>query len=72
MLVYIIDRFEGEYAVLEEESGAHKDVHRAILPKNAAEGDFLHFDGINYSIDKAATETRKRMMEEKMRKIMKK
>ena len=41
MLVYIIDRFEGEYAVLEEESGAHKDVHRAILPKNAAEGDFL-------------------------------
>ena len=71
-MVYIIDRFEGEYAVLEEESGAHKDVRRAILPKNAAEGDLLHFDGINYSLDKAATETRKRMMEEKMRKIMKK
>ena len=48
-MVYIIDRFEGEYAVLEEESGAHKDVRRAILPKNAAEGDLLHFDGINYS-----------------------
>ena len=53
-MVYIIDRFEGEYAVLEEESGAHKDVRRTLLPQNAAEGDLLHFDGESYSIDKAA------------------
>ena len=71
-MIYIIDRFEGEYAVLEEESGAHTDVFRKLLPQNAAEGDLLNFDGTEFSVDKAATESRKRMMEEKMRKIMKK
>lgn len=69
---YIIDRFEGEYAVLEEESGSHTDVPRALLPENAAEGDLLHYDGTAYRIDKAAAEIRRRRIEEKMRRIMKK
>ncbi len=39
--IYIIDRFESTFAVLESESGGHIDVPREQIPGNAHEGDVL-------------------------------
>ncbi len=38
---YVIDRFEGGIAVLEDENGRFSDVDRTKLPKNAGEGDVI-------------------------------
>ena len=40
----IIDRFEGEYAVVELEDRQMKNIPRAQLPPQAAEGDVLRLD----------------------------
>ncbi|WP_130862388.1 DUF3006 domain-containing protein [Bacilliculturomica massiliensis] len=38
---YTIDRFEGDFAVIELEDGAHADMPRALIPPEAKEGDAL-------------------------------
>ena len=64
---YIVDRFEGEYAVLENEDGTTVDVLKELV--SAAEGDVIVFkDGVYYA-DKEQTLARRRMIEEKMRKL---
>ena len=37
----IIDRFEGEYAVCEEESGSFRKLPKVFLPAGSREGDCL-------------------------------
>lgn len=47
----IIDRFEGDFAVVEVDGQAMKDIPRTNIPANAQEGDVLKFvDGL-YEID---------------------
>ncbi|HIV86069.1 MAG TPA: DUF3006 domain-containing protein [Candidatus Monoglobus merdigallinarum] len=51
----IIDRFEGEFAVVELNDGRHfENLPLALVPSGAKEGDVL-----NISIDKGATESRR-------------
>ena len=50
----IIDRFEGDYAVLETDSGM-VNIHRAHLPSAAREGDVVSYSNGGYSIDKNST-----------------
>jgi len=38
---YTIDRFEGNFAVIELEDGSHADMPRALVPPEAKEGDAL-------------------------------
>lgn len=38
---YVIDRFEGEYAVCEDPQGQMRDFARVELPMGAREGDVL-------------------------------
>lgn len=64
----IIDRFEGEFAVLETDSGT-ENISRSIIPDNASEGDVLRFESGAYFIDSAATEERREMMIEKLNKL---
>ena len=64
----IIDRFEGEYAVLETESGM-KAVLRDMLPAQAREGDVLELKNGTYIINKKAAEKRRREIREKLMKI---
>ncbi len=65
---YIIDRFEGEFAVLEKEEGGTIDVPKTQIP-NAKEGYVVFFkDGV-YSIDAEETEKRKALIAEKMKKL---
>lgn len=46
----IIDRFEGDLAVVELDDGM-KDIHKSLLPKEATTGDMLVFDGDQICID---------------------
>ena len=38
---YIIDRFEGNFAILEAENGEYTGMERARLPREAGEGDVV-------------------------------
>lgn len=57
MLVFIIDRFEGSWAVLEASDGTIFNFPRSFLPAEAREGDVLVFD---IAVDREATEKRKK------------
>lgn len=62
--VYSIDRFEGEYAVLQNMQGQSFDVLRLNIPENAKEGDMLReFDGV-YTVDEQLTQQRKQKIAE--------
>ena len=39
--LYIIDRFEGEYAVCEDKTGNTLNIHISDIPENAREGSVL-------------------------------
>ena len=64
---YIVDRFEGEYAVLEKEDGTTIDVLKELV--SAAEGDVVVLKDGEYYADEEQTLVRRRMIEEKMRKL---
>ncbi|NLM62470.1 MAG: DUF3006 domain-containing protein [Clostridiales bacterium] len=55
----IIDRFEGEYAVCEDNERKMHNIERSKLPPNAREGDVLLLKGDRYVIDRQETEKRK-------------
>ena len=55
----IIDRFEGDMAVVENDGGI-MDIPRSLLPENAKEGDILIENNGGYTIDSAAVEKRRR------------
>ena len=59
MKQYIIDRFEGEYAVCEHD-GEMVDIAKVFLPKNAKTGDVIvECDG-KYMIDQKQTDERRK------------
>lgn len=55
----VIDRFEGDYAVVELEDGKMKDIKRSLLPDGAKEGDVLIINEKGIKIDKEETHRRK-------------
>ncbi|MDK2823805.1 MAG: hypothetical protein PWP71_1723 [Clostridia bacterium] len=61
--MYIIDRFEGDLAILEREDRSSFTIPREKLPKEAKEGDVIT---ITWEIDKTATENRKEHVKELM------
>lgn len=63
---YIIDRFEGDYAVVEDEHKGMKDIHLKDLPKEVQEGDVLVMMEDTYHIDLEETQKRKRKTQEIM------
>lgn len=63
----IIDRFEGEFAVVELENGQTADIPSVLVPPEAAEGSVLEIRCL-----KGETEERRRAVREKMNSIFKK
>jgi len=59
----IIDRFEGEYVVVEFE-GAMKTIKLSDIPKDAREGDVLAFDNNQWIIDRKTTDKLKKEIQE--------
>ncbi len=67
MKKYIIDRFEGIYAICEDEGKSFINIEKDKLPSEIKEGDCIisDEDGI-YSLDIEATEERKRRIRKKL------
>ncbi len=65
----IIDRFEGEYAVVETDGGTI-DIERSKLPVNAAEGDVIEPYGGGYVVNSGKTAERREKAASRFRKLM--
>jgi hypothetical protein len=60
LMKYVIDRFEGNYAILENQDTYEIiDVKRNELPNDAKEGSVLSFENDIYTLDIYATNQRK-------------
>jgi len=55
----IIDRFEGEYAVCEQQDGTFIHIERSQIADAAKEGDVLVRTGDCYRVDAEATAARR-------------
>lgn len=64
----IIDRFEGELAVIEI-NNITIDVPRSKLPPTVKEGDVLIIDNDKYTVDKNETNKRRREIQNLMDKL---
>lgn len=62
----IIDRFEGDFAVIEADNGKIYEIPKAILPRNAKEGSLIEI-----IVKEKETEYRKNKMKEKMNSLFK-
>ena len=62
----IIDRFEGDFAVIELPNGQMIDCPKTLLPDNAKEGSIL-----NISVDESATNDKLKKVTERMNKLFK-
>lgn len=62
---FTIDRFEGEYAVVELENMDMINIPKEILPEGTKEGDILEV-----SINKDETEEREKRIEEKFNRLL--
>lgn len=68
----IIDRFEGDDAFLEEESGAMRRAPRTCLPPGAREGDCLLEQDGHFSQDPKRTLQRREQAAKRLEKLLKK
>ncbi|NLX71414.1 MAG: DUF3006 domain-containing protein [Clostridiales bacterium] len=62
----IIDRFEGDYAVCEDENMNMVNIEKTKLPEDAREGFVLIVQGGRIKIDYDETAERKKRIKEKM------
>lgn len=62
----VIDRFEGEYGICENESGDMLKIERFRLPSGVLEGDVIIIEGDDITIDRVETLKRK----ERIKKLM--
>lgn len=62
----IIDRFEGSFAICEDENRKMINIGRAKLPKEAKEGSVLIIQGDKIEIDHNETEKRKSRIKKMM------
>ena len=62
----VIDRFEGDFAVCEQEDRNMLNIQRSKLPANAKASDVLIIDGDMITIDAAETAQRKKIIEKLM------
>lgn len=64
----IIDRFEGDYAVVED-GDKMINIRREFIEESAGEGDVLAVVDTFYVVDRAETEKRRKETAELMRRI---
>ncbi len=65
----IIDRFEGDYAVVECD-GAFQQVPRSRLPVTAKEGDVLRKTDAGYAVDEPETSRRRQQLAARRRRML--
>ena len=68
---YIVDRIEENFVILESKSGVNLEVPTDELPE-VKEGEVVIFENGRYTLDAEETEKRRKIIEEKMRKLFEK
>ncbi|MDE5791905.1 MAG: DUF3006 domain-containing protein [Oscillospiraceae bacterium] len=68
---YSIDRFEGDFAILESES-EFIQVLKNILPENSKEGDLLEFTETGWKLCPEETKSRKQELMERRQRMLRK
>ncbi|MBR0483829.1 MAG: DUF3006 domain-containing protein [Oscillospiraceae bacterium] len=68
-MIYSIDRFEGEFAVLEHD-GLFTDFLREKLPETAHEGDLLEWSDNGWQILHDDTENKRQALAERRRQML--
>ncbi len=71
-MMYIIDRFEEDYAICETDKRETVDIKRELLPPDAKEGDVIKFENDIYTIEEDETQARKIRIRNKMKNLWKK
>lgn len=67
---YSVDRFEGEYAVLENrKTNEIKNVKKDMLPENIREGSILQYVNGKYTYNEELTKEENNRIQEKMNKL---
>lgn len=62
MNYYIVDRFEGDFAVCETPDGEMENLRRELLPPETGEGDLIYLQSGVWTVDQEATKTRRAAM----------
>lgn len=65
----IIDRFEGDLAIIEKENREFVNIPRQDLPSEAKEGDVIIQVGTEFQIDESETAKRRKRIEELSRNL---
>lgn len=65
-----IDRFEGNYAVCEDNDGKMHDIPRELVQESAKEGDVLIFRDGSYWVDTEETQKRRNAAAQLQKKLM--
>ncbi|WP_455714825.1 DUF3006 domain-containing protein [Anaerosporobacter sp.] len=65
-MLYIIDRFEGSFAICEQENGSFITIPRFHLPKEVKEGDCIQCINNTYIIKEDEIKARSARIEEKL------
>ena len=63
---FILDRFEGDFAVLTDEMKKSKIAKKTELPDNVFEGAMIYFENGAYFFDREGTKARQREAYKKM------
>lgn len=67
MNMYIVDRFEGDMAVLEGDGGVMRDIPIRALPAGVKQGDVLTEEHGAFRVDRDATQRRAESIHKQMR-----
>lgn len=66
---FIIDRFEGDYAICQGEEGDMEEIERTKIPSDSKEGDVLILEGDKFFIDKEETSRLKENIDKLMEEV---
>ena len=68
----IIDRFEGDYAVCECETGEFVSIRRNLIAEDAKEGDIIVWIDASYLVDSEKSTARKQNIRKKANRLFSK
>ena len=66
---FIIDRFEGDYAICQGEEGDMEEIERTKIPSDSKEGVVLILEGDKFFIDKEETSRLKENIDKLMEEV---
>ncbi|MEF9918643.1 MAG: DUF3006 domain-containing protein [Eubacterium sp.] len=69
-MIYMLDRFEGDVAVLIDTDDQVQSVDKKGLPKNAKEGDYYNLTDGRYIINEEETEKARQITAELMKEVL--